>query len=230
MADAGAGHETETFPDSNETADVYDVYDNGQDLGVQMSDAMVKWFNEGFVDGTGKVIIEPCEAFVRIQPAHVDAAMAQFGSILCGVNLTDDADQRFDEHQPWTVADGQTPDPNKGHVTGRVKSDGTMHTYVSWGDYVLATVAWSDACVEEAWAPLTLEMAHNLNMNVPALLAAIKAMGGEVRQPTPTPAPTPKPVPSVPVPDDALVSKVKREAEEIAHDVEEIVEDVAHSV
>jgi hypothetical protein len=228
-ADAGQGHESESFPDSNETVDAYDVYDNHQDQGVQMSDAMQAWFNEGFKDSQGTVVIPPCEAFVRILPSQVDAAMAQFGAVLCGVNLTSDADQLFSEGLPWTTANGQTPNPNEGHVVVRVKSDGQIHVYSTWGAYQEATVEWSTACCEEAWCPVTQQMAANAGMNVPALLAAIKAMGGQVRTapvPTPVPTQTPVPVPAGAPPVPGPIVAIEDVAQLIEHDAEVVVEEV----
>ena len=226
-ADAGQGHESESFPDSNETVDAYDVYDHDQDVGVQMSAAMLTWFKEGFKDSEGNIVIEPCEAFVRIALNQIDAAMAKFGAILCGVNLTPDVDQLFTDGLPWTVADGQIPDPREGHVLVRVKSDGTMHTYTTWGGYQEATVDWSAACCEEAWAPVTLELARNLNINAPALLAAIKAMGGQVRAPAPPAPPSPGPVAEVEadIEHDAEVAleEVEKVAEELEQEAEEAI-------
>ena len=113
----------------------------------------------------------------------------------CGVNLTDDAEQLFGV-SPWTVANGEQPDPNDGHCVLRVKSDqaARMDTYVTWGALQQATYDWTAACLDEAWLIVTTE--EQLAAFDPSLLADIQALGGTGPAPQPTPTPTPEPAPT----------------------------------
>ena len=104
--------------------------------------------------------------------------MAAFHGLYVGVNLTDDADSLFQNGQPWTVANGEKPDPNDGHCIVKVKADGQqLDTWVTWGALQESTQAWSAACLDEAWALVATEDQAAI-LDMPALLADINALGG----------------------------------------------------
>jgi hypothetical protein len=226
-----------TFPNANEVVTEYLAYDGGQDQGVVVSEMIHTWFTQGFFG-------QKIDGYVPIALNQIDAAMAVFGAIICGVNLTADADQLFSEGQPWTVANGETPSPSEGHVIVKVKSDPELDTYVTWGALQTATKDWSKACVEEAWAPVTLEQAKNRTLNIDALLADIRSIGGGQAIPDPTPAPAPpNPSPPAPVPPTpphppvptpapsvGVITEIETDAKEAVAEVEELAEDAIHAV
>jgi hypothetical protein len=77
------------------------------------------------------------------------------------------------------VAGGQQPDPNDGHCIVKVKADGQqVDTWVTWGALQGSTLAWTAACLDEAWAVVTTED-EAATLNMPALLADIQALGGK---------------------------------------------------
>jgi hypothetical protein len=95
------------------------------------------------------------------------------------VNLTDDADNLFEQGQPWTTANGEQPDTNNGHCIVKVAADGSQYdTWVTWGALQRSTRAWTTACLEEAWVIITQEDANATNLNVAALRADIDALHG----------------------------------------------------
>jgi hypothetical protein len=202
MADAAVGKEVGiTFPNSNQTAAAYDTYDDGKDDGTEISAWLGAWYQGQLPDS----LLPEAAAFVQIcgpvesaNRAQVDAALQAFGALIFGVVLTADADSLFEQGKPWTVANGETPDPSDGHCVLLVRSSADVDTYVTWGAYQLATKAWTEACTDEVWAVITVEMARDTGLNLDALLADIRAMGGQA-EPTPTPIPTPAPTP-VPTP------------------------------
>ena len=122
--------------------------------------------------------------------------MTAFHGLYVGVNLTDDADSLFGNGQPWTVANGEKPDPNDGHCIVKVKADGQQtDTWVTWGALQESTQAWTAACLDEAWAVVTTEDEAAI-LDMPALLADINALGGTggsggATPPAPSPAPPP---------------------------------------
>jgi hypothetical protein len=119
--------------------------------------------------------------------------MQEFKGAYVGVNLTDDADQLFGEGQPWTVANGEQPDPNEGHCIVKVKADGrSLDGYVSWGALQPATLGWSAACLQEAWVILTTED-EGAKVNLAALRADIEALGGTEGTPPPAQPAPPEP-------------------------------------
>jgi hypothetical protein len=114
---------------------------------VVIAEFLLYLFRKGLIEG-----------FAPVQLGNVDAVMQQLGrGVLLGVNLTGDANQLFSQGQPWTVANGETPDPREGHVILKVRSAaaGGAGTIVTWGANQLVEAAWQAACVEEAWAIVT---------------------------------------------------------------------------
>jgi len=173
MAKAAAGEETETWEDSNDLVAEYLTYDHGQDEGANIADLLLSWYKAGKV-----LAFAPVD---HTDPAAVDAAMAAFHGAYVGVNLTDDADQRFSENEPWTVADGQRPDPQDGHCILKVKADGKgTDTWVTWGAMQPSTREWTAACLDEAWVVITQEDADAADaiIDLNALKADIDALHG----------------------------------------------------
>ena len=238
MADGafgGAGEQTFT---ADEVVTAYLAYDGGQDQGVVVSDMMRAWFGSGFF---GSKI----EGYAPVQLGQVDAALAVFGAVIFGVNLTPDADQLFQNGQPWNVDQGQTPDPNEGHVIVKVKSDPEFDTFVTWGAEQKATKGWTAACAEEAWVPITAEMARRWKVALAALARDITALGGQQDVPVAPPAPTPVPVPPAPpappapvptppgpgpAPAPGVVAEIEHDAEVAAAAVERVAEDAIHAL
>jgi hypothetical protein len=168
----------------------YLTYDDGQDEGVDIADWFAWCFQQGFI-----------EAYAPVDYSNADSvhtAMINFKGVILGVQLPDDAEQQFANGQPWTL--DEPADPNNGHGILLVKYDPTYDTVVTWGALQEATIQWDAGCVDEAWCIVTAEDAANAGVDFDALLADIRALGGEA-VPTPVPpAPTPVPVPPTPEP------------------------------
>jgi hypothetical protein len=170
MAKAAAGNESETWETTDDLVTEYLDYDHGQDVGANIADLLLFWYNAGKIKAFAPVD--------HTDPAACDAAMTAFHGLYVGVNLTDDADQLFQDGQPWTVANGEQPDTNDGHCIVKVKADGQqLDTWVTWGALQQSTQQWTAACLDEAWAIVTTED-DAAQLNMPALLADIDALGG----------------------------------------------------
>jgi hypothetical protein len=170
MAKAARGHETETWETSNQLVEEYLTYDNGVDQGAVISQLLLSWYQAGKI-----LAFAPVD---HTDPAKVDAALAAFTGVYCGVQLTDDADDLFANHQPWTVAEGQQPDPQEGHCILKVGATGDTDTWVTWGALQESTTDWTAECVEEAWVIITEEDANSSLIDLAALRADIEALGG----------------------------------------------------
>lgn len=206
---------------SDEVVSEYFAYDHGQDRGAVIADLLLYWYRAGTI-----LAFAPVDHTDR---AACDAAMQQFKGLYLGVDLTDDADARFQAAEPWSVAGGQQPDPDDGHCILRVKSTGAgpdaMSTDVTWGAEQESTAAWDAACVVEAWVAIMSEDEID-----PAALAALRAdidaLGGTGGDPAPSPAPEPAPDPGpapdpapIPITDpDILLADIGRLARDIAAD------------
>ncbi len=169
-AASGAPMPTET---SDQLVEEYLAYDHGQDVGGVLADVLLAWYQNGVILGFAPVD--------HTDRAACDSAMVQFRGLYIGVDLTDDADSLFEAGQPWTVANGEQPDPDLGHCVLRVKSSGpgpdATSGNVTWGADQESTWEWDAACTVEAWVAVTTE--DDID---PAALAAmqadINALGG----------------------------------------------------
>jgi hypothetical protein len=215
-AKAACYGETETWETSDQLVAEYLAYDGGQDEGVVLADVLLAWYKAGKIRAFAPVD--------HTDPALVDSAMQEFKGVIVGVSLTDDAEQLFSEGRPWTVADGEQPDPSEGHAIVKVKADGhALDDYVTWGALQPATRQWSAACVVECWVIITSEE-EAAKVDTASLLADIDALHGTGGQPKPKPVlpppPPPKPGPATLLSELAgMVKKTATAAEKDAQDV-----------
>ena len=172
MAKAAAAGEQEQWETTEALVAEYLAYDKGQDMGANMAELLLYWYRAGTI-----LAFAPVD---HTQPAEVDAAMAAFHGAYVGVNLTSDADQLFGQHQPWTTAGGQQPNPNEGHCILKVAADGSqLDSWVTWGAIQQSTLGWTQACLEEAWVIITEEDAQAASLNLPQLKADIDVLHGQ---------------------------------------------------
>jgi hypothetical protein len=171
MAKAAAAGIQEQWETTEALAAEYLAYDNGQDKGANIADVLLYWYQ------AGKIL-----AFAPLNhtnPAEVDAAMAAFHGAYVGVNLTGDADPLFASHQPWTTANGEQPNPHDSHCMVKVTADGSQFDgWVTWGLVQQSTLAWTQACLEEAWVIITEEDAEAPSLDVAQLRHDIDALHG----------------------------------------------------
>lgn len=188
MCKAAADDEPMPSETSDELVAEYLLYDHGQDQGAVIADLLLAWYTAGKI-----LAFAPADHTDR---AQCDAAMQQFRGLYLGADLTDDADQRFQDGQPWTVADGQQPDPGDGHCVVRIASTGSgpgaMSTDATWGARQESTAAWDSACVTESWVIVTSEDQMRPE-ELAALRADIDALHGTGGNGSPAPAPAPDP-------------------------------------
>jgi hypothetical protein len=171
MAKAAAANETEQWETSNALVAEYLAYDHGKDQGAQIADLLLYWYKAGTI-----LAFAPVD---HTRPAEVDSAMAAFHGAYVGVNLTDDANQLFNDQQPWTTANGEQADPSEGHCIVKVKADGSQYDgWVTWGAVQESTLQWTAACLDEAWVIISQEDANAANVNLAALRADIDALHG----------------------------------------------------
>jgi hypothetical protein len=171
MAKAAAWKEAESWENSNQLVAEYLTYDHGKDQGAQIADLLLYWYKKGTI-----------QAFAPIdhtKPAEVDSMMAAFHGVYAGVNLTDDAESLFEHGQPWTTENAEKPNPRDGHCIVKVASDGSqLDTWVTWGAEQKSTLAWTAACLDEAWVIITAEDAAATNLDIAQLRSDIDALHG----------------------------------------------------
>lgn len=109
--------------------------------------------------------------------ANLKRAAVEFGGLLVCVDLTDDAEQLFNNNQTWNVADGQQPNPEEGHGIWLDKFIPGIMYFATWSFAdQSATEAWVLACATSAIAFITKEQAALAGVDAEALIAACQAL------------------------------------------------------
>jgi hypothetical protein len=125
---------------------IYFHLTGGADTGLNELDVLNYWRQHRV--GSDKI-----EAFATIDPknhTHVQQAISMFGGVYLGFQVQQNCIQEFNAHQPWTPG----PLLNEGHAVYAVAYDQQYLTVLTWGNVQLATWAWWDECVDEAYALL----------------------------------------------------------------------------
>jgi hypothetical protein len=106
--------------------------------------------------------------------------MLNFSGVCVAVELTDDAEQLFNLHEPWTTAQGESPDPQEGHDILLVKYDPTSDTFVTWGGLQGATIPWDSGCITNVYVFVSKEDAQRNGVDIDQLVQACRQFGGTV--------------------------------------------------
>jgi len=131
---------------------LYEQMTGGVDSGLNELDVLNYWQSNG-VNGD-KIL-----AFTSINPknhTHIQQAIQLFGGVYLGFQVQKNCVQEFDAHKPWTPG----PLTHDGHAVYAVAYDQKEVTVLTWGNTQLATWAWWDECVDEAYAILPPEAAN----------------------------------------------------------------------
>lgn len=141
------------------------------DQGVDNPTWLTFLFNKGVIEAWAQVPSDPNE---------IHSAMLNFSGVLIGVDLTDDAEQLFNNHQPWTLSGGESPDPNEGHDILLVTYDDQGDdTFVTWGALQKSTVQWDAGCIQGAYVIVTSDDATRNGVDLVALKAQCASLGGQ---------------------------------------------------
>jgi len=125
---------------------VYYHLSGGVDSGLNELDVLNYW-RKSAVSG------EKILGFATIGPknhTHVQQAIRLFGGVYLGFQVQQNCVQEFNDRKPWT----QGKLTKDGHAVYAVAYDASGVTVLTWGNTQLATWAWWDECVDEAYAIL----------------------------------------------------------------------------
>lgn len=145
-------------------------------------------------------------AFAKVDvtnEAELDAAVAIFGCLLLGIDVTYANEDQFDAGQPW---DYDSSSPNAGGhavVEGGYNEGKRTGEFETWAVVTTYTDAFRQHQLEEAWVVIWPEhlgsKAFLEGVDLAQLAADYKALTGKdfpaVTPPSPTPTPTPTPTP-----------------------------------
>lgn len=214
-----------TYPTQDQVYEFYKTQNPdfpNQDEGMVIQYALEALQKTGGPDGVKAV------AFAAVDVGDIDelrAAIALFGGIWLGVNVTDANQDEFSRDQPWDYV-SRSPIEG-GHAIPGVGYDTTYIDFFTWAEETKLTEAFRQHQLEEAWVvvwPEHLGAASFLEgVDLNALADAYSAItDGKVLplpDPGPTPQPTPEPTPA-PTPDGFLSQLDPAVAEHVAKNAE----------
>lgn len=166
------------------------------DNGMVIQDVLGYLRKTGGPDGSQAV------AFGQVNFADVEqlkAAIAIFGAVWLGINVTDLNERQFSEDKTWTYQrDAQNLG---GHGVPAVGYDGTTIKFLTWAEETSFDLGFLKAQVDEAWVVIWPELLGTRalleGVDLLQLAADYQVLTGD---PLPIPSPTPGPVPP-PTPD-----------------------------
>jgi hypothetical protein len=82
---------------------------------------------------------------------NVHAEMISMDGVLLTLNLTQRSYNQAFSKEPWTLENGETPDPLLGHAVADVSYDATDDGVVTWGIVKSMSRAYFEACVTGCW-------------------------------------------------------------------------------
>lgn len=187
----------ETYPGMQAVTAIYETQNPGfpgQDDGMEIQTLLE------YLQKQGQII-----AFARVDHTNldeVDAAIAIFGGVWTGIQVTQQNMDEFDAGKPWTYS--RTSPNLGGHsiITGGYNP--STQRFVSWARETDFTQSFWTHQVDEAWVVVWPENLgtpqFEQGIDLSALAADFKALTGR-ELPLPTPEPAPVPVkPPAPVP------------------------------
>src|ERR1051326_7188346 len=197
--------------------------DNGMDIQTLL-EYLVK---HGGPDGVKAV------AFAKVDytnQAELDTALAIFGGVWTGVQVTQANQQEFAAGQPWSY------DPTSPVVGGHSVLSGGYRTgdirFITWGAETDFTWTFVDHQVEEAWVVIWPEhlgtAQFEAGIDRAALATAYQELTGQPLPlppapvppiPSPSPEPTPQPTPSPTPADRAFAAILRKDGWVDAHHV-----------
>lgn len=128
------------------------------DTGCDMQDVANYRHNIGVADSNG--IRHKIQSFASLKAGNL-SQLAQatyiFGAVSVGVQLPSSAESQFDNGKPWSVAANDTIEGGHCITIVGMNSEGNF-LLLTWGRLHAATPAWLSAYMDEAIAPLSLEM------------------------------------------------------------------------
>lgn len=179
------------------------------DGGMDIQTALEYLVKVGGPDGVKAV------AFAKVDHTNrdeVQAAIAIFGYVWVGINVTAANEQQF-PNQPWDYVPGSPDEGGHSIITGGYlgKPNADM-TFITWAQEQYFTDSFWANQVEEAWVAIWPEhlgtASFEAGVDGEALAAAYQELTGRPF-PAPTPAPTPTPSPSpTPTPDSGLTINI----------------------
>jgi hypothetical protein len=145
----------------------------GVDSGLKELDVLNYW--QSNLVGGDKIL-----AFTSIDEknhTHVQQSIQLFGGVYLGFQVQQNCIQEFNARKPWTPG----PLTQDGHAVFAVAYNSLGVTVLTWGNTQIATWAWWDECVDEAYAILPPE-ANNADFapgfNIAQLQADLAAVAG----------------------------------------------------
>jgi hypothetical protein len=145
----------------------------GQDSGLVISDTLAVWRHRALLNRDA--ILAYATIDTKDQET-IKQALAIFGTLLLGFQVTQDTIQEFEDAHPWTPG----PLTGEGHAVPIVGYDSQGVTCLTWGAAQAGTWQWLAECADELWViiPPEARSMQFSGVNMQTLLADMRALEG----------------------------------------------------
>lgn len=156
-----------TYPGDSAVKDTYFGMSGGVDSGLVEADVMKHGSTEGFFG----------EKFAGVMPVNIGSreemreACYAFGGVYLGVEMPENAEEQFANHEPWSPTKPPEP-PVSGHCVVATGCNSLGMDVVTWGATQPVTWKWWDTYKSEAWVVIPqvwVEVDHGPLANIDIL-------------------------------------------------------------
>lgn len=138
--------ETFEYPGDEAVKEEYFKLTGGADSGLVEHQVLQTWMKDGLFNNKISAY-----APVNIKNRNeMAAAIYLFGSVYLGVEMPENAEQQFENHQPWHIV-GHPEPPSGGHCVVATGCNRLGMDIITWGSTESMTWEWWDTYGSEAW-------------------------------------------------------------------------------
>jgi hypothetical protein len=139
--------ETFEYPGDEAIKEKYFKLSGGADTGLVERQVLQTWMTEGFF-GNKISAYAPVNIKNRTEMA---TAIYLFGSVYLGVEMPANAEQQFENHEPWHLVSEDPQQPVGGHCVVATGCNRFGLDIITWGATESMTWGWWEEYGSEAW-------------------------------------------------------------------------------
>ncbi|QMU77833.1 hypothetical protein GXW83_21200 [Streptacidiphilus sp. PB12-B1b] len=143
--------EQDPVPADRQVVSEYLKLTGGKDTGLVESDVLKTWQRTGL---WGNKVVAYAPVNVHALTA-IQQTIALFGGVYAGIQVPANAQQQFQDGQPWTLVTGWQQQPIEGgHAVPLLGYDADWLYAITWGAVQQVSWDWWSTYADEAWAVL----------------------------------------------------------------------------
>jgi hypothetical protein len=139
--------ETFEYPGDEAVKEEYFKLTEGEDSGLIEHQVLRRWMKDGIFNNKISAYA-PVNIKNRKEMA---AAIYLFGSVYLGVEMPANAEQQFENHEPWHLVNEDPQEPAGGHCVVATGCNRFGIDIITWGSTESMTWGWWEEYGSEAW-------------------------------------------------------------------------------